>query len=151
MHKRCFSTAVVGLFLALCASAEANQSEVDPALLKAAEEWAQAIAAADVQTIARYALDDAVFVSPSGRPLTKAARLQQLRDGPPRGATPPTRTPTSDEHRYQVFGSTVIHTYRLNGINPQGQTVPTRQLQVWVKQQGQWKVAASQATYIAQP
>ena len=88
---------------------------------------------------------------PVAIPLTKEARVQQLKDGLRRGSTPPTRTPTSDEHRYQVFGSTVIHTYRLNGINPQGQTVPTRQLQAWVRQKEQWKMAASQATYIAQP
>jgi ketosteroid isomerase-like protein len=151
MHQRCFSAAVVGLFLALCRSAQANQSEVGPALLKVAEEWARPIAAADVQTIARYALDDACSSVPVGRPLTKEARLPQFMDGPRRGATPPTRTPTADEHRNQVFGSTVIHTYRLSGISPQGQTGQTRQLQVWVKQQGQWKVSASEATYIAQP
>jgi hypothetical protein len=34
-------------------------------------------------------------------------------------------------------------------MNRQGVIVPTRQLQVWVKQDERWKVATSQATYVA--
>jgi ketosteroid isomerase-like protein len=124
---------------------QGKPEDVDPSLREAIAAWAAAIATGDEGSISRYALDDAVFVSPSGVALTKLERLDMLRNTGARGATPP-----SSAHRYQIFGNTVVHTYRQDGMNPQGVIVPTRQLQVWVKQDTGWRVATSQATYVAE-
>ena len=89
--------------------------------------------------------------------LVPMARLSRPATGRQRGTTvapcglhSSPRPPTSSEHRYQTFGNTVIHTYRQDGMNPQGVVVPTRQLQAWVKQDKHWIVATSHATYVAQ-
>jgi ketosteroid isomerase-like protein len=123
--------------------AQEKSESLDTDLRAAIAAWATAIDAGDAEPIAGYALDDAVFVSPSGVSLTKQARLDQIRKAKPRPAS------GSSDHRYQRFGDTLVHTYRQDGVNPQGQVIPTRQLQVWVRQSGDWRIAASQATYIA--
>jgi len=55
------------------------------------------------------------------------------------------------EERFRLFGETAIRTYRVDGTNGQGQKVAQRRLEVWTKQNGEWKEAAVQVTNIAKP
>jgi hypothetical protein len=82
--------------------AQDKSDGIDADLRSAIATWASAIDSGDADTIALYALDDAVFVSPSGVALTKQARLDQIRKAKPRLAS------GSSEHRYQRFGDTLI-------------------------------------------
>ena len=80
--------------------------------------------------------DDFTLTSQHGEIITRAARIEQLRTGP----ISPEPPPQSDE-QIRMYGDTALRTRRVirNGK-------PIRMLTVWVKQDGQWKVAATQVT-----
>lgn len=135
---------VFGLAIgAIAPSAEARQGQaVDPALKKAADARNAARQAGDAATYGRYILDDAYFGSTDGIS-SKQERIAALKDG-----TKPLTFKISDE-KYRMFGETAIHTYRTDPTSAQGQSA--RYIEVWVKQGGEWKLAAVQFSTLAKP
>jgi len=135
----------VCVFAAFSAAAQARQGQsVDPALKKAADARSAASNANNPDAFTRDTLADAYIASPEGLALTVQDRMAATK-----GAKP-SQLEMSEE-RFRLFGETAIRTYRVDGTNGQGQKVAQRRLEVWTKQNGEWKEAAVQVTNIAKP
>lgn len=109
---------------------------VDPELLAAIEARTRAERERDLATFARLTVDDFTLTTARGQVLDKAARIEQLR-------TMPRPDATRDDDVIRMYGDAAIRTSRVvwNGE-------PQRFLTVWVKEDGTWKVAATQVTPI---
>jgi len=144
--SRTLSVAVVAtLAIMLGLSVQARQGQtVDPALKKAAD---ARIAAGNTNpdTYRRYTLDDAYIGSPEGVVETVQSRIAAGK------GQKPSQLKASDE-RFRMLGeAAAIHSFRVDGTNGQGQKTAQRRLEVWTKQNGEWKVAAVQVTDVAKP
>ena len=92
----------------------------------------------DGDAFARLTTDNFLLINTRGEILDKAARVAQVREGQPRFEAVPTA------ERVRVFGDTAIRT-RL-AKRPDGTEV--RFTTVWVREDGQWKVASTQSTRV---
>jgi len=109
---------------------------VDPDLEAAIRVRTEAERVRDLETFARLTVDDFTLTTARGEVLDKAARIEQLRTASRPNAV-------RDDDRIRTYGDTALRTSR---VVWEGQ--PMRFLTVWVKEQGQWKVAATQITPI---
>ena len=124
--------------LMLFASGVSAQS-VPADLQKAIDARGQAPLTADAEAWGRYTTDDFVLINADGAVLTKKQRMEQIK------ANKPNPTPAKpSEVQTRVYGDAAIVTNLLEGN--QG---PTRFTTVWVKQNGQWRVASVQQTRLA--
>ena len=92
----------------------------------------------DEQAWGRLTTDDLIIINADGSVSTKADRMAQIKG---RKRTRAKQT----ELKFRTYGDTVILTGRAE------QTPPARFTQVWVKQNGQWRVAGLQISTIAKP
>lgn len=118
--------------------ATSQTTGVDAALQKAAETRTTARDTADADGYARYTLDDAWLVSPSGGFRTKQQNVEDLRRLDGRGIA----SFSVSEDQYRMFGDTAIRTYRRVATGPEGQKSTKRFVETWVRQRGEWKLAA---------
>jgi ketosteroid isomerase-like protein len=121
---------VILLLLFVPVVVSGQTANIDPSLKAAVEARTAARYAGDVETFARHTMEDAIFVNGRGLVETTKQRIDAIR------TTKGTRDPITEE-RYQTFGDTAIRTWR-------GPT--NRWIEVWVKKNGTWKVAAVQFT-----
>lgn len=114
---------------------------IDPELEAAMHERARSEREADVETFARLTTDDFVLVNTRGQLLDKSARIAQVREG-----RQPRFEAISAAERVRMYGADTALRTRV-ATRPDGTQV--RMMTVWVKQDGQWKVASTQVTRIS--
>lgn len=137
MRSRYFVVVAVIAF-ALVGRANAQQEQtVDPALKQAADARTTARDSADGDTYGRYTLEDAWLMAPDGGLLVTQQNVDAL--GPNDGGG--LINPRVSEDRYRIFRDSAIRTYR-RGAEYQGQQYAWRFLESWVKEGGEWKLAA---------
>jgi len=107
---------------------------IDPDLQKAIAARAAAERNRDIETFSRLTTDDFTLTNEMGEVITRRERIERLEAGQRQAQS------QSDE-RIRVYGNAALRTRR---ITLEGK--PLRMLTVWVKQVGQWKVAATQIT-----
>ena len=113
-----------------------------PALKKAADARASAMAAGDSKVWAKYTTDDFTVTGIDGVVKSKQVRIGEIEG---HALTGPRTAPTDE--KWRSYGNTVVYTARIVGANGE----PQRITSTWVKQGGTWKVAAVQVTTIASP
>lgn len=127
---------------AVLATHTLSAQALDPTFQKARAARGAAIAAGDGEGLMRYTTDDFVYIGAEGQMQTRAERMS-LNNGLER----PPRQPLKDL-KVRVYGDTVITSGQ--GVqNVRGVMQPIRVTQIWVKQNGEWKVAHAQNTVIA--
>lgn len=136
MRLRYVATAalVIGAISASVASAQ----QIDPAFTKARAERTQAMRAGDKATFDKLTADTFIVTDPTGRVENKAERGARVVPpaNPPQGQPAPLMN--EKIHPYNN-GNAIVLTWQ---AQQQGQTAHF--LEVWVKEGGQWKVAAVQ-------
>jgi ketosteroid isomerase-like protein len=117
------------------------------ALLTRFKQYADALKQKDTAALDKIWADDYSFIDPRGELLTKAERLENVRSG----ATSFDDIELLQEKVY-VLGNTAVDIGRVNlkgtrysGLESSGQY---RYMNVWTKDQGQWKLLANQITFI---
>jgi hypothetical protein len=123
-----------------------QERTVDPALKKAADARTTARDTADGDTYGRYTLEDAWLVSPNG-----GFRLTKQNVDDLKAIKVALVNPKVSEERYRMVGDGAIRTYRRDLKDPQGQKAAVRFLESWVKQAGEWKLAAEWYRTIPEP
>ena len=108
---------------------------IDPALEAAMHDRARSERERDVEAFTRLTTDDFVLINIRGETLDRNARIAQIREGRPRIEA------VSAGERVRMYGDTAIRT-RLATREDAEVRITT----VWVKQDGQWKVASTQVT-----
>jgi len=114
--------------------AKTRQEVIDPDLQKAIGARAHAEHSRDIETFNRMTTDDFTLTNERGEVITKPERIERLKAGQRQAQA------QSDE-QIRFYGNAALRTRRLT---LEGK--PVRMLTVWVKQNGQWKVAATQIT-----
>jgi hypothetical protein len=128
---RSFTSWVV--FTALLCIPVYSQVQPPADLAQAMRERDQAIDKADAATWDRLTGDDFTVVMETGRLMTKAERLAEIRKAKPTGLQPCQR------ERMQVYDDTAVERCRHGNI---------RVMTVWVKSQSGWRAAAVQVTTV---
>src|SRR5262245_50192273 len=99
----------------------------------------------DTAAAARIVADDVVVTTPMGQVVSKAQRIEGLKQIKIDSYVP-------DDYKVRVYGDTAVMTYHFAfkgtalGRDMSGDY---REIVVWVKRNGQWQVVASQGTPIA--
>lgn len=138
MRLRYAATAavVIGVFLASVASAQ----QIDPAFTKARAERTQALRVGDKAVFDKLTSDTFIVTDPTGRVENKAERGARVVPpaNPPQGQPAPLMNEKITPYNN---GNAIVLTWQ---AMQQGN--PTHFLEVWVKEGGQWKVAAVQVS-----
>jgi ketosteroid isomerase-like protein len=117
------------------------QNQPEKALQDAAAARSKSMSSGDAEGWGKYTTDDFIVIEADGALKTKAQRMTEIKSTPnsPAGASTPT------DQKWRMYGSsTAVSTLQ---ISIDGK--PTRVTSVWVKEQGEWKVASVQLTTIA--
>jgi ketosteroid isomerase-like protein len=107
---------------------------VDPGLAAAIRERSEAERVRDIATVARLTTDDFTLTNARGEVLDKTARIEQLRTTAPRDFV-------REDDQVRMYGAAALRT---SLVVLEGQ--PLRFTTLWIEQDGQWKVAATQIT-----
>ena len=106
--------------------------------------YEQALVQRDMKTLDRLMTSDFIRTPPASSPTTKAEYLSQIETGRLQYVSHEIK-----ESNYRVFGDTVlVHSVvrvRTRSNGKEGDSL-LRLLHVWVKQDGQWRVAAVQGS-----
>jgi len=122
--------------------------QVKKEILKIEEERAQALEKGDIATLDRILADDYVYVNVFGELNAKSVRLATTKSGVSKH-----ESLKEDDFRVRVYGDTVVMTGRASGVvNYRGKinNKDRRFTNVYIKQGGQWRLVAHQATTIAE-
>jgi len=122
--------------------------QVKKDVLKIEEERAQALEKGDLAVLDRILADDYVYVNVLGELNTKAQRLTNTQSGISKH-----ESLKEDDFRVHVYGDTVVMTGRASGlVHYRGKVnnKARRFTNVYMKQGGQWRLVAHQATTIAE-
>ncbi len=104
-------------------------------LLKAARERDQAVDKADAVVWDRLTADDFTVVNETGRLLTKADRIAELKKSKPDAVLSPCQ-----QEQIKVYGDTAVRRCLDGGV---------RVIEVWVKSSAGWRAAAVQVTTVS--
>jgi ketosteroid isomerase-like protein len=115
---------------------------VDPAFQTARAARNAAIMTGDEEGFRRYTTDDFIYVSLEGQAMTRVERAAANQGN----NELPARQPLTDA-KVRVYGDTIITSGR-GELNVRGVMKPVRVMQVWVKRDGEWKIAHAQNTLI---
>ena len=121
--------------------AASGQGQPEKALQDASATRVKAIASGDAEGWGKYTTDDFMVILADGNMKTKAQRMTEIKGT----TTPPAGADTPADPKWRMYGpNTAISTQQatLDGK-------PTWITNVWVKQEGAWKVATVQLTNIA--
>lgn len=124
------------LMLSLSASAQEPAEQV----LKLEDQWTEALIKADTAALDQLYTDDIVYTHTNGTVNTKAQFLDSLKAGKAKYFA----VERSDV-KVQAYGDTAIVTFRAV-IKVNAVTLPSRIMHVFVRQNGQWRMAAYQST-----
>jgi hypothetical protein len=106
--------------------------QVPPELQDAMRARHEAVCRIDAAAWARLTADDFTMVGPDGKLRTKAERLAQL------GTEKPRPVPAVQQERLQRYGDTVVRRFL-----DDNEWI----LEVWVRQDGVWRVVAAQVNF----
>jgi ketosteroid isomerase-like protein len=134
--KRLFLSVVL-LLLSLSASSQESSGQD---ILKIEEQWTQALLKADADYLERLYTDDIVYTHTNGMVNTKAEFLASLKAGKAKYLSL-----ERSELKVRNYGDTAIVTFRAL-IKVNAVTLPSRIIHVFVRQNGEWRMAAYQST-----
>lgn len=131
--------ATAALFIGAISASVASAQQIDPAFHKARQERTEALRVGDKATFDRLTAETFIVTDPTGRVENKAERGGRV--APPATPPPPAAVPPLANEKIHPYnnGNTIVLTWT---AQQQGQTAHF--LEVWVKEGGQWKVAAVQ-------
>jgi len=128
----------------------ANKSKsggMEEALQKRFREYTEALTKKDVATLDRIWASDYIFINPRGELVTKAQRLENVKNG----ATE-FKAINPQNEKLQVHGDVAVDigSVQLQGTKYSGQESSRdyRYMNIWKKQGGQWQMIANQITPI---
>jgi ketosteroid isomerase-like protein len=124
------------------ASHTLSAQTLDPTFDKARAARGAAITAGDREGFMRYTTDDFVYVTLEGQVMTRDQRAAANQSNNERPARPPLT-----DAKVRVYGDTIITSGR-GALSVRGIMQPVRVVQVWVKRDGDWKVAHAQDTHV---
>ena len=142
---------LVGILSALCCSAF-SQSKGRPAagaegaVMGIERELLNAILKGDASASERHLADTYVFTGPDGMVENKAQAIADLKSGDLK-----LQSASLDDAKVQVYGDTAVVTYSSNDKGTyKGKDISgkTRWTDVFVKQNGSWRVVASHGTML---
>jgi ketosteroid isomerase-like protein len=143
------AVALLGLARAQGTARSQTDAEIEEEVLKVEHEKDQAMQKGDVATLDRIYANKLIFVNPRGQVLSKAQRLADVRPGNldyvnfKRG-----------DYTLHVYGNTVVLT-RLSSslVHYHGELVrtPRQFMQVYIKQEGQWRMVSHHANFVSEP
>lgn len=125
------------LMLSLGASA---QESTEQQIVKLEEQWTTALIQADAAALDRLYTDDIVYTHTNGTVNTKAQFLDALKAGKAKYLAV-----ERSDLKVQSYGDTAIATFRAV-IKVNAVTLPSRVMHVFVRLDGQWRMAAYQST-----
>jgi uncharacterized protein (TIGR02246 family) len=125
------------LMLSLSASA---QESTEQHILKLEDQWTEALVKADTAFLDRLYTDDIVYTHTNGSVNTKTQFLDSIKAGKAKYIA----VERSDV-KVQAYGDTAIVTARAV-IKVNTVTLPSRMVHVFVRQNGEWRMAAYQST-----
>lgn len=131
---------VVHLMLLLSSLSAAAQESAEQSVLKLEELWTEALVKADTAFLDRLYTDDIVYTHTNGTVNTKTEFLDSIKAGKAKYVS----VERSDV-KVQSHGDTAIVTFRAV-IKVNTATLQSRVVHVFVRQQGQWRMAAYQST-----
>jgi ketosteroid isomerase-like protein len=134
--KRLFLSVVL-LLLSLSASSQESSGQD---ILKIEEQWTQALLKADADYLERLYTDDIVYTHTNGMVNTKTEFLASLKAGKAKYLSL-----ERSELKVRNYGDTAIVTFRAL-IKVNAVTLPSRIIHVFVRQNGEWRMAAYQST-----
>ena len=108
-----------------------------------------AVIQGDTSVLEKYLSDDYVAIAPNGQEMDKTRSIQDLKNGTVKYSA----IDVTDD-RVRMYGDTAIYTGNANvrmTVNGQPQPGEVRATIVWAKQNGQWKRASFQATFVQTP
>jgi ketosteroid isomerase-like protein len=134
--KRLFLSVVL-LLLSLSASSQESSGQD---ILKIEEQWTQALLKADADYLERLYTDDIVYTHTNGMVNTKTEFLASLKAGKAKYLSL-----ERSELKVRNYGDTAIVTFRAL-IKVNAVTLPSQIIHVFVRQNGEWRMAAYQST-----
>jgi hypothetical protein len=138
--KRTLVSLAVMMAVAAMANPVLTQGKPEMALLDASAARLKALGAGDGDTWGKYTTDDFRVVESDGALKTKAQRMNEIKATKESAAA----TAPSDQALWRVYGPSTAIAVAHAPVDGK----PTRITTVWVKQQGDWKVASVQLTTI---
>jgi ketosteroid isomerase-like protein len=141
------SVSVASLTAAKEPTPAATEAGLPAGLAERAAAYGAAMAKRDVAALDDIWADDYTFINPHGDLLTKKQRLQNIKSG-----TTAVEATARQSEVVHVYGDTVLTASRMTLKGRySGKAIggEYRMLNVWVNQQGRWRLAASQMTPIA--
>lgn len=142
--------AVLGAGLLAQPSPAAGQGNVEQQVLRASEAWFTALMAGDLEALNRLQTDDFLTIQ-QGRGavavVTKAQQMENLRKA---GADRPTFERSLSAVKVRQYGEvavlTALATYRQGGPRRDAATSRAVITEVWVSENGRWRLAHFQPT-----
>ena len=134
--------AVVVASTSLIVGAATASSEAERELLRANEQYDEAIMRADVAALEQLFADEFIYTSPKAEVLDKKQQIAALRSGEVKltGAK-------SDDVRIRIYGETAVMTGRFTAKAERAgksEAVEERYTAVWVRRDGRWQLVAEQ-------
>ena len=123
---------MVALAVLVVGSSSPDPAPVPPDALKAMQSRLEAVWKKDAVTWSKLTADEFTVVVPEGTLMTKSERLNALRHEPPEPVH------AVKEENVRVYGETIVHRFR-DGSE--------WILEVWVRQNGAWRVVAAQVNF----
>jgi ketosteroid isomerase-like protein len=122
---------------------------VEKELLTLEREWLDAYLKADAVALGRIEADDFTITYPNGVVVTKAQEVESLKAHKPR--TDGSLELSTEETKVRFYGDTAVLTgifIQKERMKAEERVTRERYTDVWVKQNGNWQVVASQLTKI---
>ena len=129
---------LAGMCVGIVVSTSTSAQMVDPELRKAVDARDQARNTRNIEVWSRLTTDQYVVTTETGELRSKADQLARFKAIPPDGAVD-----RRHDENFRTYGNTVVLT-----LTADGAAGPRRETHIWVKEGGQWKVAAVQITMV---
>jgi ketosteroid isomerase-like protein len=127
---------------------EKSRSQVEQVILKVEQEWEDALIQSDIAALDRVYADSLIYTHSSGSVDDKATYIGNIKSGVTKY-----ESMKRDDIKVGVYGDTaLVNCHWQVYVTARGDKITTnaRYLHVYVKQKGQWRMVAHQATRIAQ-
>jgi uncharacterized protein DUF4440 len=150
--SRILSSVIVALTLAL--NLQAQTAPDADELTKLLKEFLAGASRNDAATHDRFWAEDLIYTGSSGRRISKADIMRDVRSAPSPKPGDPTTTYGAEDIRIQQYGDTAIVAFRLVGkTEKDGKSVVTNYLNTgtFLKRSGKWQAVSWQATKMPRP